>query len=201
MVGRVLLEFPDGFDRISDVYDSIRKKGAQITLSTVSKVLSKMEEDLIVSKSNNQVRLIQPEKLIENLVSKYQEPIYEERITAKLPEEREEASKILSDYFGNSWIFAGESVADKYSSTPRIFENKVYIKSAGNLSKFKKVYEDKRFFNYNIFLIAPKEDFVFFSSVNNTASRIQAYLELSKLDKREKEIAEDIKRNIINGVR
>ena len=59
-------------------------------------------------------------------------------------------------------------------------------------------YVDNKFYNYEVNYI--KDKYVFFDSSDNYASRLQTYIELSNLDKREKEIAEDIKRSLVNGL-
>jgi hypothetical protein len=59
-------------------------------------------------------------------------------------------------------------------------------------------YSDSKFYNSTLVIYSNDQNFIFFDSKDNYASALQSYLELMQLDKREKEIAEDIKRRILS---
>ena len=44
---------------------------ARLALSTVSKALKSLEDDLIISRETGKIRLVQPDKLLENLSRNY----------------------------------------------------------------------------------------------------------------------------------
>lgn len=203
LVGRLLLESSDQYNKIGEVLKKIKEMGGGITLSTVSKVLSEMEDQLIISKRGGKINLLQPEKLLDKLSSEYQLPNYIDIIRVKLPTKRSDAKNVLTEYFGEDWIWTGESSADEYTSTPILDEYKVYLRSDNSNAATKDISKiiDERFFNCTIQIIPKTDDFVFFNSKNNYASKIQTYLELMNLDKREREIAADIKRDILNAIK
>lgn len=202
LVGRLLLESPEQYYKIGEVLKKIKEMGGGITLSTVSKVLSEMEDQLIISKRGGKINLLQPEKLLGKLSSEYQSPNYIDIIRVKLPTKRSDAKNVLIENFGDDWIWTGESSADKFTSTPIMDEYKVYLRSDNSNNAKKDISKiiDERFFNCTIQIIPKSDDFVFFNSQNNYASKIQTYLELMNLDKREREIAADIKRDILNAI-
>jgi hypothetical protein len=71
LVSRALLLKPDGFESVNDVYNFINNRNAKVTLSTVSKVLKSLEEELLVSRSKSSVSVPDPEKLLERLAEGY----------------------------------------------------------------------------------------------------------------------------------
>lgn len=71
LVARALLLEPAGFDSLSNLADFINRRGASIALSTVSKVLNSLEQDLLVSKEDSRIRVIDPPKLLSRLAEGY----------------------------------------------------------------------------------------------------------------------------------
>lgn len=197
LVGRFLLRKNNTYEKVSDIYEGIKKLEGNISLSTVSKVLKGLEEQLIISRENKKIKLLQPDKLLKNLKENYIAPSFQRTIKVNLPGEMMQAKRILFDLLGKDWIWAGESCAEFYASTTPADLFTVYSRGRNNPTAAE---EDvsMRFYNYKIFMISPVDEYVFFDSKDNKASAIQAYLELSQLDKREKEIARDIERDILN---
>ncbi len=74
IVGRYLLKRNIGYNSVSEIYENIIKIGGNIALSTVSKALTRLEEDLIIQKNTNGIRLLQPEKLLDRLKDNYTKP-------------------------------------------------------------------------------------------------------------------------------
>ena len=72
IVARVFLLRPN-YKSVGDVRDEVLKRKADVSLSTVSKVLKALQEDLIISR-NDEIRLLQPERLLEQLESNYRRP-------------------------------------------------------------------------------------------------------------------------------
>ncbi|HEX2925268.1 MAG TPA: hypothetical protein VHP38_03265 [Ruminiclostridium sp.] len=97
----------------------------------MSKVLSRLNDDLILQKENTGISLLQPQKLLENLKNNYKPPKPVKLLRLKLPGSREEAKAVLNKYLNDSWIWSGESSADCYAPTtqPReltVFANAPY---------------------------------------------------------------------------
>ncbi len=197
LVGRFLLRQSRTYDKVTDIYEGINKLGGNISLPTVSKVLKSLEEQLIISKENNKIKLLQPEKLLNNLKENYIAPSVQTIIRVILPGEMMQAKGILLDTLGANWIWSGESSAGFYTTTTPSNSFTVFSKGRENSSALEEDVK-MRFHNYTIFYVRPVDEYVFFDSSDYKASKIQAYLELSQLDKREKEIARDIEKDILN---
>jgi len=71
LVSRALLLKPDGFSSLYEVADFINSRNANITVSTVSKVLKSLEQELLVDKSKSLISARDPEKLLERLTEGY----------------------------------------------------------------------------------------------------------------------------------
>jgi hypothetical protein len=71
LVSRALLIKPDGFESVNDIYNFINDKNPKVVLSTVSKVLKSLEEELLVNRGKSSVSIADPEKLLERLAEGY----------------------------------------------------------------------------------------------------------------------------------
>jgi len=67
LVSRALLLKPEGFSSLYEMVNFINDRNAKITLSTVSKVLKILDEELLINKGNSLVSVADPEKLLERL--------------------------------------------------------------------------------------------------------------------------------------
>ena len=71
LVSRALLLRPEGFSSLYEMVDFINGRNAKITLSTVSKVLKSLEEDLLITKSKKMIYVTNAERLLERLKEGY----------------------------------------------------------------------------------------------------------------------------------
>jgi len=72
LVSRALLLKPEGFESLTKMTDFINRRNENIIwLSTVSKVLKKLEEELLVNRSKSLITAADPEKLLERLAEGY----------------------------------------------------------------------------------------------------------------------------------
>ena len=197
IVGRFLLREKKMFSSVNQIYDGIRNLEGTISLSTVSKVLKGLQEQLIISKDKNGIKLLQPDKLLKNLKENYIPPSVQRTIKLNLPENMSEAKKVLFDTIGSKWIWSGESCVEFYAATTPVNSFTVFVRGKDNQG-LPEPDISLRFYNYTIYFLQPVEEYVFFDSGDYKASKIQSYLELSQLDKREKEIARDIEKDILN---
>lgn len=198
VVGMFLLRENSTYQRVNDIYDGIKKLGGKITLSTVSKVLTALAEQLIISREKGEIRLLQPVKLLSNLRAGYRSPVVAKVLRLNLPQSRQETKAILDQYFVNNWIWSGESSADFYASTSPTNQFTIYCRTIEIPKDFIEKYVDVKFYNCTLCAIPESEEYLFFDSKENIASKIQTFIELSQLDKREKEIAKDIEKEILN---
>lgn len=196
IVGRMLLVKNKEYKQVNEIYNEIVKYGGSINLSTISKVLKKLDEDLIISKKKGSIRLVQPKKLLEQLIANYSPPKILSSIKLKIPENKKR-DKFLTELFQDTeWTYTGVSSAEYYSPSPTTGNISIYVQSNQDVFGKLKDYEDERF--YNIVIYETKSSFVYFNrDKNNRSSILQCMLELSKMDKREKEIAEELKNEIL----
>lgn len=71
LVSRALLLRPRSFSSLYEIVDFINERNANITLSTVSKVLKSLEDELLVDKSKSLISVTNREKLLEKLAEGY----------------------------------------------------------------------------------------------------------------------------------
>jgi len=72
LVSRALLLKTEGFESLTKMTDFINRKNENvIRLSTVSKVLKKLEEELLINRSKSLITAANPEKLLEKLSEGY----------------------------------------------------------------------------------------------------------------------------------
>jgi len=71
LVSRALLLKPEGFASVNEIYKFINSNNANITLSTVSKVVKKLEDELLINRSKSIISVAAPEKLLEILAEGY----------------------------------------------------------------------------------------------------------------------------------
>lgn len=191
LVGRLFLKGQNTFNSLNQICQAISKLDGDLTVSTISKVLKGLEEELIVQKESKQIKLIQPAKLLEKLKNEYSPPKIQETLKLNVPD----PLKILRDYLPNrNWTLTGESSASRYSVTtpPKILS--AYVTEFKDWDK----YVDERF--YNLVLKKTGNRFVYFDvQKDNYSSKLQCYLELSQLDKREREIAQSIQEDILGA--
>ena len=71
LVSRALLLKPESFSSLYELVDFINERNAIITLSTVSKVLKSLEEELLINKSKSLISVTNQERLLEKLTEGY----------------------------------------------------------------------------------------------------------------------------------
>ena len=71
LVSRALLLKPEGFSSLFEIVDFINERNANITLSTVSKVLKSLEDELLINKSKEKITVTNRDKLLERLTESY----------------------------------------------------------------------------------------------------------------------------------
>ncbi len=72
LVGRILLQ-QNTFTRLDDLHAEIVRRGGEISLALVSRAVQRLEEDVVTLRAEgSRVRLVQPEKLLDALVSAYE---------------------------------------------------------------------------------------------------------------------------------
>jgi len=196
LVGRLFLAADRRFNSVNEVFSGIKNLGGSLSLSAVSKVLKGLEEELIIEKGPAGIALLQPEKLLQKFGENYRPPRISESVKLKIPEINGlDGLKGPDGLNGTGWIISGESSARRYAVMADESVLKVYLTDYGSLRKW----QDDRFYN----VLAQRTDdlFPYFDAREENglrwASPVQCWLELSRLDKREREIADGVREAIL----
>jgi len=174
-----------------------------MSLSTVSKALKTLEEDLIVSR-NGTIRLVQTEKLLDALERNFSLPPIREKVRLKVAAEGEMLQGTLaglSRELGLPLVATGLSSVSQYAAMQRGDVLSVYCpRLEGLLERLDGERED-RFPNLEI--LETDDETVYFDARQGGgflwASPIQVYLELMTGDKRDRETAGQVKEVILKS--
>jgi hypothetical protein len=207
LVPRVFLLRPD-YGAVSEIRDEVVARGGKITLPTVSKALKQLEEDVIISKTKDGIRLLQADKLIERLRKNYQAPKTVEVQRCKIVSDGEVAALIskVAINTNSRLVLSGSSSVDFYATMGREPMDIYYCTSIPwkELERLgAKIDKSSRF--PNIEFRVTSEEYVYFDARlddvgRSIASPIQTYLELSTSDKRGQETAQRLEEKILTGL-
>ncbi len=196
LVCRYLLHEPGPHETVTQIHEGIKDLDGRASLSTVSKVLSTLEEELIIEKGNR-IRLLQPEKLLRNLREEYRRPEPTESVRLDLPKDRRKRKETLIKLLdGALWVWDGKTSAERYATTTPSQEDTAYTRELPLDQEQLATFRDERF--YNCVLHESPDDILYFGHDGHWASDVQTYLDLMQGDKREQEIAIDIEDRILN---
>jgi hypothetical protein len=197
LVGRVLLSRPE-YPQAKDVTEEIARRGGRITKGTVSKVLSALEDDLIISRTPA-IKLLQPEELLRKLALNYRRPKPEHRILGRVQSLQEflQALKTAAKAEGIDVIGRDESLYVVSPTSDRT--KKIYISKNSHSIDDIGLTKDDRFPNVEISIIRGQAPY--FDPVEHDGfpwcSPLQIYLELVTGDAREQTLANEIGRSIL----
>ena len=218
-VARVFLCRPE-FDSLAEIAQEIESRGGSVALSTISKALKRLEEDLIIERSASRSWLRQGDKLLDKLAEFYQPPKVTKTMTLAIKSvetTRESstasagglkaASKLALSRIvrkvpsGSTLTLAGGSSVEAYAVMGRQGSPILYTRKLDTLVKSwdAVVEETSRFVDFE--LLQTDDSTVYFDTRVQEelpyASPVQAYLECCRGDKREQETARDIRQVIL----
>jgi hypothetical protein len=211
MVGRAFL-LCTGYQTVQEIRTMINQRNLLVnrydkkpmSLSTVSKALKTLQDDLIVTREKN-IRLLQPDKLLEKLRENYEPPAVKKRVSLKVSEENGEVWKLLSKQsldLGLPLMASGTSSVARYAVMQRGDVLSVYCPKVEVLLERLPGSLSDRF--PNLELLETEDETVYFDARPEEnfwwASPVQVYLELMAGDKRDQETAEQLKPSILNDV-
>ena len=190
-----------GYTSVNNIHQEILRRGGNISLSQVSKVLRGMKDDLLITRTSKKIEVLQPTKLLDALVEEYVPPNIVSTIGIKggadssmLSTLREQGEK-----FGIQLAAASPSL---YTFVPEARKQlRIYSQVPIPESFFAPldVVSDRRFADIQI--QGTTDPLVFFDLQQGeyfpSCSQIQIYLELMQGGKREKEIAEVLRADIL----
>ena len=194
LVPRLLLREDRTWSSVTEVHQAIEDLGGRIAMSTVSKVLSALAEELMIEKER--VRVLQAARLLEKLRQNYNPPETRREFSFRLAEPDMRAfTKALQREFSDGFVWTGVSSASRYVGVPEERVPRFYLDPSLVPAAIPVEWHDDRFFDC-IALECPDPQ-PFFDANKSWASEIQSCLELSQLDKRERQNADEIARSIV----
>jgi len=214
LVGRLLFSFPNP-PSVMRIVEEISRRDIlspamglpSLTLGTVSKVLSRLEEDLIIERSPNGIMLIQPDALLEKLSSNYSGPAGA-AIFVKVNASGKELYQILSraaTQIKAPIVATGLSSVSRYAVMQREDKFIIYCPHADALLEQlgPAASTTNRFPNLEI--IDTQEPPGFFDAREEEgfiwASPVQTFLELMAGDKRDQETAGQVRSTLLNSIK
>ena len=204
MVARLLLSTPY-FKGVSDLCAEVNERNLLVSkwgrtpmrLGTVSKALKALSEDLIVDRVQG-VRLLQADKLLDQLQENYKPPDPGNRVSLKVEGGQTSLTKLLrksADLVGLPIVATGLSSVSRYATMQRGYVLSLYCPRISPLLEQLPGTETNLF--PNVELVETGEEPVYFDAeVEDNfpwASPVQTYLELMKGDKRDQETAEQVR--------
>ncbi len=114
LVARALLLEPAGFVSLSRLAGFISERGASIAISTASKVLNSLEQDLLVSKEGSHIRVIDPSRLLNRLAEGYASSVRGQKPDMRRFAVRdvERTLQALGPMLGDTYVFCGFYAAE-----------------------------------------------------------------------------------------
>ena len=197
LVARVFLSCPE-FARFTDIPEEIRRRGGSVTAPTVSKVLRQLEEDLVVERVGPRFRLLDADRLLGRLVENHRT-----RITSKVrgtftdPSDTPSTLRSRAESTDTKLVRRDEHI---YVNAPRGDDVMTYYtQSIARVLHGSSFVEEPRFGDVELLQTSQQE--VFFDARENSGwlccSPLQIYLELANGGKREREIAESMRADLL----
>ena len=208
LVPRVFLRRAE-YSSVGQIRDEIEAAGGRVVLSTVSKALTKMTDDLIVDRSEGRIVLVQADKLLDVLVESYASPKPERTSHLKMQLPLEEFFRRAENAIGPApklrTVLSGASAQDRYAGGLRADVPVVYT---DDFNELKRRIGDAwtpvdRFATLTV--VETRDPTPYFDArreENGTwiASPVQSYLELGAGDKRDAEMAQQVRARILRDL-
>ena len=204
LVSRALLLQPEGFTSLYEMVDFINNRNAKITLSTVSKVLKILDEELLINKGESLISVADPEKLLEKLAEGYKNSTERKRRNSYrfVIENIQQLSPGLvgecKDYLAYGFYAAqikGLAVTDKMT----IFVKDIEQFRRKAEEKWVSITVDEEF--GNVIITETNDPGVWFNPdwrlIDSVVGDIELYLEMIADTPRGPKIAEQLKRRIL----
>lgn len=192
LVARALVRRGE-FPTVTKIRDYIRDQGGHIAMSTVSKALQRLEDDLIIGREKRQIRLLQDDKLLEKLVANYVPPTISRKFVGKVLKPIEDLVQIAKQD-NLLFIATGRASVGNYAVQARGDRFAYYCSDiAVFYNRSPSVIEETDLFP-NMELYETQSQLVYFDPGRiedgfPCASALQTYLELMAGDKRDRETA------------
>jgi hypothetical protein len=209
LVARVFLLQPY-YERVSDIVDEIKARRGSITISTVSKALKQLEQDMVVKRAGHQIKLLQAEKLLDRLAANHRKPAVQPPLRCKVTTPKKGPIEIIladaAERAKERVVLTGESSVNYYASLAVDPVVSFYCSNFEKLDLQKygcQIDFSSRFPNVEIYKTDAEEVYFDARKIDRSwvSSPVQTYCELATSDKRGIEAAQDVARTIISDLK
>lgn len=192
------------FESVSAIKDAIEARGGSVALSTVSKALARMAEDVLIERAGSRTTLVQPDALLDKLRDSFRTPATRAMVRVRI-------KGALTDLFKRvngtrkrpRLILSGSSSRDRYAAGRRSGERIAYCEHLREVrDRAADCWEEgtERFADLTIIETSDRTPF-FDARHDRTglayASPVQAYLELAAGAKKDRETADAVRELIL----
>lgn len=202
LVARTILQ-QKRWETLADLASCIRSEGGEVSISQVSKAVTAMQEDLILTKNGGEIILNDPLRLLDKLASEWR-PRIGSRQGLRLPDGVDGAAR-LSISPGLKWAVTGESSAGRYVTLSQGGPRRLAVSNI-RLAAMILGGSPEAVPNFaDVELCETDEPGYFFGNKGDErrvrwASRLQAWLEMQAGDARQQEAAAALRRQLIEEV-
>lgn len=213
LVARALLLTPR-VPSLADLTSAVSERGVRVALSTVSKTLSLLLEDMVAVKGEDGITLVNPSLLLDRLSTNWQRPVITRRLKVKtphgLPAFRSAIGLLLDAPRHGLPVDAGIArvaatgigSAERYAVTASTDLFSVYCEDPGGLIASTDLREDEWFPDLEI--LETSDAAVYFDTRPGLdgfpwASPLECYLELEHGNARHQAVAETLRDPVVSG--
>lgn len=198
LVGRVFFAEQE-FEKVKEVKGKIEECGGEISLSTVSKVLKQMDEDMVIKKGDT-IELIRPEVMLDNLSKNYDPPKVIQSLEVKIPESYV-LGRLVRGFYNKELQYAAGGETYYGNLTESQVKEILYFSNLEPILNLNFYEKEEKFPNFEFREV--RDQRLYFNTQLDGAiqfprcSPVQTYLDLMKGGKREMETARRIRDDII----
>ncbi|MEJ2704631.1 MAG: hypothetical protein P8Z79_19525 [Sedimentisphaerales bacterium] len=204
LVGRALLLQPEGFTSLEKIVDFINQRNANITISTVSKVVRQLNDEFLAKKNDSLISVDNPEKLLERLAEGYRNSTGRKKrnsyrfVVEGLGQLSEGICSPVKDYVAYGF-YAAQLKGLAATDTKMIFVKDIELFRRKAEIKYVSIVPDSEF--GNTIITETNDPGVWFNAAyqaeDSVVDDIELYLEMMVDTPRGPKIAEQLKRRIL----
>lgn len=193
------------FESVTAIRDEIASRGGRVALSTVSKALARMVEDVMVRRTDSTIASLQPDALLDRLRESFEPPPRNRIATLKVGTPEAIFRRMDGVEPRPRLVLSGVSSQSRYAAGMRSDQPVVYCEDLGEVRRRAgdTWNETERFADLTV--IETRDRTPFFDARADPsgvvyASPVQAFLELAAGDKRDREMAAGVRRSILDAI-
>jgi len=189
---------------VKEIGEEVRIRGGRVAPSTVSKALLRMEEDVLVRREGQRILLVQPDELLDRLARSYRPSRLWRKYDLRTDLPIEEIFRRCQDTV--SLTLTGAASMSEYAVGGRGDTTAVYCDRIPKLRDALGIAWDETDRFPDLRVIETRDKELYFDSRRGRdgvvyASEIQAFIELSGGDKRDQQMAQQVREKLLANVR